>query len=68
MVRNCAPENLEIPGSVLSDRPGMTERVAVTPANHAASLTAVPRQLCYNGPITAARPLQCNGGAHEGLG
>jgi hypothetical protein len=24
MVRNCAPENLEIPGSVLSDRPGMT--------------------------------------------
>src|ERR1700748_2661628 len=24
MVRNCAPENLEIPGSVLSDCPGMT--------------------------------------------
>jgi hypothetical protein len=24
MVRNCAPENLEIPGSILSDRPGMT--------------------------------------------
>jgi hypothetical protein len=24
MVRNCAPENLEIPGPVLSDRPGMT--------------------------------------------
>jgi hypothetical protein len=46
----------------------MTERVAVTPANHAASLTAVPRQLCYNGPITAARALQRKGGAHEGLG
>jgi hypothetical protein len=25
MVRNCAPENLEIPGSMLSHRPGMTE-------------------------------------------
>jgi hypothetical protein len=24
MVRNCAPENLEIPGLVLSDHPGMT--------------------------------------------
>jgi 8-oxo-dGTP diphosphatase len=24
MVRNCAPENLEIPGSMLSHRPGMT--------------------------------------------
>src|SRR6185312_2097026 len=26
MVRNCAPGNLEIPGSVLPDRPGMTEK------------------------------------------
>jgi hypothetical protein len=24
-VRNCAPENLEIPGSMLAHRPGMTE-------------------------------------------
>src|ERR1700741_1139454 len=24
MVRNCAPENLEIPGSMLAHRPGMT--------------------------------------------
>jgi hypothetical protein len=26
MVRNCAPENLEIPGLVLADHPGMTLR------------------------------------------
>jgi hypothetical protein len=25
MVRNCAPENLEIPGLVLTHHPGMTE-------------------------------------------
>jgi len=24
MVRNCAPEDLEIPGSMLTHRPGMT--------------------------------------------
>src|SRR6185312_6523708 len=27
MVRSCAPENLEIPGLVLSDRPGMTSPI-----------------------------------------
>src|SRR5581483_5775277 len=32
MVRTCAPENLEIPGSVLPDRPGMTSRTLVTPS------------------------------------
>ena len=26
MVRNCAPENLEIPGLVLTHHPGMTEQ------------------------------------------
>ena len=30
MVRNCAPENLEIPGSALSSRPGMTVCEAIT--------------------------------------
>jgi hypothetical protein len=33
MVRNCAPENLEIPGSVLSDRPGMTN-IKAPPARY----------------------------------
>jgi hypothetical protein len=27
MVRNCAPENLEIPGLVLTHHPGMTKKV-----------------------------------------
>jgi hypothetical protein len=47
MVRNCAPENLKIPGSMLSHRPGMTAQTSTaTPANHAGRLTAVFRQLC----------------------
>jgi hypothetical protein len=29
MVRNCAPENLEIPGLVLAHHPGMTAGVAI---------------------------------------
>jgi len=31
MVRNCAPENLEIPGLVLTDHPGMTDIARKTP-------------------------------------
>jgi len=31
MVRNCAPENLEIPGLVSTDHPGMTDIAWRTP-------------------------------------
>jgi hypothetical protein len=31
MVRNCAPENLEIPGLVLAHHPGMTVWIASSP-------------------------------------
>ena len=47
MVRNCAPENLEIPGLVLAHHPGMTNVVAtpdpVGPSMYEQSVKALAR-------------------------
>ena len=50
MVRNCAPENLEIPGLVLTDHPGMTVYL-LTPAGR--GLIAAPMTIAAT--ITIAR-------------